>query len=318
MAGIAQQRDRAGRPLRQRVAHVQRGNQHLVAGIEQCARLWMEAGIRAAQVFHAARRGPRLVPPCFLCHRGKDKDVAAAVEREGDDLCGGIRAPPLGEGVQVRYAGQLFGGHHSAVCHHAGEDRAFLAEQGGAHRGVDAVGADQHVDTLFRAVGKAQRGAGGVRDDCHRLVIQAHVRCGHRGLQRGHQVGPVHGELRGTVAALGVLLHRQARGFFTGIPDTADAVGGTRGGLAQRVADAQAVQRAHRVGREVDVRADAGKALRLFVNHRVQAELAQRDGRGQSADAGAVDADLQSHVAVPVTPARRSGTGGARADLLCS
>ncbi|MNS47654.1 hypothetical protein D3C72_801920 [compost metagenome] len=254
----------------------------------------MEAGVGGAQVLDPARRGPGLVAPAVLRHGGKHEDLAAAVEREGHDLAGRLGPPPLGEGAEVGHAGQLLRRHHGAVGHHASENRVFLAQQRGADDGVDAVGADQHVHILSIAIGEAQRGAAPavLRRDVGGLVCQPHAGARHGGFQRGHQVAPVHGQLRRAVALLGFVRHGQAGGFRAGVPGAADAVRGAGCRFAQRGADAQAVQCPHRVRREIDVRTNAREPRRLLVHHNIHAELAQGDGGGQSANAGTVDADL--------------------------
>jgi hypothetical protein len=160
--GVAQQRHAALRPGGHRVALVQRGLQHRVAGVEQGARLGVVGHVLLAQLVDAARRGPRFEVPGVLRRGREDEDVLAAVQREGDDLALRVRPPPLGEGAQVGHAGHALGGHHGAVGDDAGEARALGAEHGGAHARVDAVGADQ----------RAHAGAGAVAEvDAHAGVV---------------------------------------------------------------------------------------------------------------------------------------------------
>ena len=65
------------------------------------------------------------------------------------------------------------------------------------------------------------------------------------------------GQLRRAVFLFRRFGHFEPRGLLAGIPGPADAVGRPRRRLAQRRADAEAVERAHRVRRQIDVGADA-------------------------------------------------------------
>jgi hypothetical protein len=101
-------------------------------------------------------------------------------------------------------------------------------------------------------------------------------------------------QLRRAIFALGLVAHLQQRSHFSVIPGAADAMRRPRRGRAHGVADAQAVERANRVGREVDVGADAQELAALFENNHVVAFAMQRDGRRQSADAAANNSDPQA------------------------
>ena len=225
MRRVAQQRHAALGPGGHRIALVQRGLEHGVAGIEQGARLGVVGDVLLAQFVDAAGRGPRFEMPAVLRRGREDEDVLAAIEREGHDLALRIRAPPLGEGAEVRHAGDTLGRHHGAVGHDAGEARALGAEHRGAHGRVDTVGADQHADARAAAVLEVaaltpslvrRNGLGPLaqRD----ALGREHVR------QRGQQVGTVDGELRRTVALFGRVGHFEARGFLAGVVGAADAV----------------------------------------------------------------------------------------------
>ena len=67
-----------------------------------------------------------------------------------------------------------------------------------------------------------------------------------------------------------------------------------RRGRAHGVANAQAVECADRVGRQVDVGADAQELAALLENNHVVALAMHRDRRGQSADAAANNTDPQA------------------------
>ena len=56
---------------------------------------------------------------------------------------------------------------------------------------------------------------------------------------------------------------------------------GSRRGLLEAIFDANAAQYFHRIGHHLNAGADAGKAVRLFINLRVKASLTQRCGHGQ-------------------------------------
>jgi hypothetical protein len=56
---------------------------------------------------------------------------------------------------------------------------------------------------------------------------------------------------------------------------------------------AQTIERAHRVGRQVDIGAHAGITGRLFVNRDRMTLSLQGDGRSQAANAAAHKTDIQ-------------------------
>lgn len=160
---------------------------------------------------------------------------------------------------------------------------------------MDAVGPDRDIDLLAAAILELQR---------HplRVVLQALEPAAEldqlgrqRVGQRGQHVGPVDRHLRRAVLLLGDIAHAQARGLQPGVPVAADPEGRLRAVPAHRRAHAvaQAVECAHRVRRQVDVRADAGEPAGLLVDADTVAGAAQRDGRSQTADAAADDADMQ-------------------------
>ena len=113
--------------------------------------------------------------------------------------------------------------------------------------------------------------------------------------QCGHQVGAMDGQLRRAVLALGFVAHRQARGFLAGVPHAADAVVGrapeSRAALA--ITGPSPSSAPYRVGREIDVRADAKELPGLFEDGDVVARLMEGVRRRQAADAGTDDADFQ-------------------------
>ena len=133
VAGIAQQGDRALGPERQRVTLIQRGLEHIGAGIKQGAGVRMERLVVAAQLIGIAGAGPRLFVPAVLGGGGEDEDVFALVQREGDDLALRVRPPPFGERLDVRHVRHLLGRHHCAVGHHSGKARMLFAKQRAAH-----------------------------------------------------------------------------------------------------------------------------------------------------------------------------------------
>ncbi len=270
VAGVAEERGAALRPDGQRLADAERRLHHSGAGVEQRPRLGMEVRIGRAQLRHVARHRPGFMAPIVLRRGGEHELVAAEIEREGDDLARWRRAPPLGESAEVRDRQRRLG-HHRPVSDHAGELRMLGSEQRGAHHRVDAVGADQRIRTVGVAVGEADRHVVGTGGDADGTLAGADDPLRQLRLERGEKVGAVDGELRRAVAFLGGVGHREPRGLLAGIPGAADAVGGTRGGGAHRLAHAETVERAHRIGREVDVGADAAEFRRLLEHHDIVA-----------------------------------------------
>ena len=84
--------------------------------------------------------------PIGLRRGGENKSLAPAVERKGNDLALRVGSPPFGEGLQIRHPGQPFSRHHGTKRDYAGKARVLGAEHRGAHRRVNPVGADQHVN----------------------------------------------------------------------------------------------------------------------------------------------------------------------------
>ena len=156
---------------------------------------------------------------------------------------------------------------------------------------MDAVRAHQRRDGGPRAVGEGEMHARRVLRDPGGPLAEADALGGQRLLQRAQQVGAVQGELRGAVFRLRLAGHGQDRGFRARVPVAADAVRGAGAMLAQGRADAEPVQGAHGVGRQVDVGADAGEPARLLEDQDLAPGAVQRDGGSEAADAAADDAD---------------------------
>jgi hypothetical protein len=154
---------------------------------------------------------------------------------------------------------------------------------------VDAVGPDQGIDAVRAAIGKADRHLVGIVGDSDRTLAGENDPRRQSGFERGEQVRAMDGELRSAVARLRGVRHCQPRRLLAGVPGPADAMGGAPRGGAQRPAHPEAVERAHRIGRQVDVGADAAEFRGLLEHHHVVAHRPQRDRRRQPTDAAAID-----------------------------
>jgi hypothetical protein len=111
----------------------------------------------------------------------------------------------------------------------------------------------------------------------------------------GQQVGPVNGELRGAIAALGSVRHLQRRRDLAGIPGAADAMRGPRRCASERFAYAELVEGVDGIGRQIDVCADPSETRRLLEDAGLMAGTAQRQRRYESADASTDDSNPQCH-----------------------
>ncbi|MDT4855969.1 hypothetical protein FQZ97_903430 [compost metagenome] len=159
---------------------------------------------------------------------------------------------------------------------------------------MDAIGAHHHVERGFAAVLEPQRHACIVLRERLQPLFELDVFEREVLGQRVDDVGAVDGDLRRAVLFFGDVAHAQARGLLARVPVAADAKGRARTAFANCRARAQAVDGAHHVGREVDVRAHAREALGLLEHRDVMALLTQSDGGGQSAHAAAGNTDLQT------------------------
>ncbi len=235
--------------------------------------------------------------PRFLGRGGKDEGIAPLVQRKGHDLALRRGAPPFGEGLDVGHMAHALGRHHRAEGHHAREARAFGAEQGRTHHGVDAVRANECVQPgHFAAIGEGDVHALPRLRDLAGALAQLHL-VQRKGIGQGRQqVRAVDGELGRAVFALGLVTHGQARGFLARVPVAADAVRGPCGAGAHGGGDvgAQAIEGAHGIGREVDVRAHAQELPALLEHQYFMPCLVQRIGCRQSANACSDDAYPQT------------------------
>ena len=103
------------------------------------------------------------------------------------------------------------------------------------------------------------------------------------------------GQLRRTIKFFRGISHCQPGRLLTGIPGSADAVGGPSGALAQGIPHAKTIERPHRIGREIDVGAHAQKRPSLLEYDDLKSFLTQRDCRREAADAAADDSDRHRH-----------------------
>ena len=124
------------------------------------------------------------------------------------------------------------------------------------------------------------------------------------GKQDVQQIGPVRGVIRRTKALLRPLAERRVIETVAGIPGAVVAALRIIGDLRQRFAEAERAQDARGVAADLKPGADLAEGRRLLEQFGLDAALAQRQERGDSADAAACDENfvfLVGHCLFPQT-----------------
>ena len=143
MAGVAEQGDVADRPALQRLAIEQRPYETRIGRGDDPANLWMPAVERDERALDRGAIGPVLAVPRVVLGPPDEIQQPAARDEVVHEVPAGAD-PRLRADLEVE-PGETLGRDQSAIRDTAGEARRFFAEQHGAHRRVDAVGADQDV-----------------------------------------------------------------------------------------------------------------------------------------------------------------------------
>ena len=105
------------------------------------------------------------------------------------------------------------------------------------------------------------------------------------------QIRAVHGQVRGAVQLLAARVEGRPLERAAVLPAALVGAGRPHGLAVEGLAEAQPVEDAGRVRPHVDAAADLGQRGCLLVDVDLEAGLAQRHGRRESADPGADDGD---------------------------
>jgi hypothetical protein len=190
MAGIAQRRDPATGPALERWSVVQGPDERLVHGGQDGPHMRVPSLEGAQRVAHLATIGPRLAGPRVLLHHRDEVHQLPVADEVVHEVPAGTH-PHLGGDLQVEMA-QPVRRDQPAVGDAAGEPRPVLAGQQAADGGVDAVGADHHINPRPGAVRELDLDVVPVVGQAGQAVPEMDPP-GRDGVgQRGQQVGPVH------------------------------------------------------------------------------------------------------------------------------
>src|SRR2546425_4342582 len=269
MAGVAEQGDVADRPALQRLAVEQRPYETRIGRGGDPANLWMPAVERDERALDRGAIGPVLAVPRVVLGPSDEIQQPAARDEVVHEVPAGAD-PRLRAELQVEL-GETLGRDQSAIRDAAGEARRFLAEQPGAPRRVDAVGADQDVGRDALAVLEPGRDAVALVVQPDQAVTEVNA-FGHetRGDDR-EQVGAMNGQMGRAVELLAARIERRALQRAAVLPAPLVSAAGPHRLAVERGAETQAIQDARRVRPHVDPAADFGQFGRLLVDVDVEA-----------------------------------------------
>jgi hypothetical protein len=157
---------------------------------------------------------------------------------------------------------------------------------------MDTVRPDQNIERDCRAVGKANSWLLLDIIDCFGPVAKLDRFRRQLQTQGVKQIGPMNGELWSAIFLFGGIRHFEFGGYLASIPHAADAMGRTRSRLLERRDDAEAVERAHRIGRQIDIGTDTLVITDLLIDLGVMPGLAQGDRSRHAADTPTTDSNL--------------------------
>lgn len=204
-----------------------------------------------------------------------------------------VRPDPVLQRFGIGQKAQPRGRHHAAKPRTPRIQRIVVAEHPAPRERASAVRADHEIGVDARPVVERQRDAIGMLREIDQPMAEMNGVEADRLRQHGLQIRAMHAPVRAAElpAIVGVAAmmadHRAA---------AAVAIDEPRDVRAHRVEgrpQSHPFVEARRIGRQRDGRADFAQHLRLFVELRVDAVLAQGERERQAADPGADDRNLQ-------------------------
>ncbi len=235
--------------------------------------------------------GPVLTVPGVVLGPADKVQEAPARDRVVDEMAAGPD-PRLVAQFEPE-VGDALDWHQPAIGDAAGKARRLLAEQLGAHRRVDAVGADQHIAGDPRAVVEPCLDFRALVGEADQPVAEMHplgrkARGDHR-----QQIGAVNGDVRRAVKCFALRVERR---LLQGAPVLPAALVGPERADALAVEtrpEAEPPQHARRIRTHVDAAADLRQLGRLFVDLDREPGLVQRHGGAEAAKAAADNRDVE-------------------------
>src|SRR5947208_10843311 len=289
VARVAEQGRAADRPPRQWLAIEQGPDEARIRGGDDPPHLGMPALERGERAGDRRAIGPVLAVPRVVLGPADEVQQSPARDEVVHEVPAGTD-PRLGADLEPE-VGDALDRYQATIGDAAREARRLLAEQRGAHRGVDAVRADQQVDRDSAAVLEPGLDAVILVGEADQAVAQMHA-LGRKGRRDDcEQVGAVNGEMRSAVQLLAPRVQWRALERAAVLPAPLMRADRPDGVAVERLAEAEPVEDPHRVRAHVDAAADLGPYRRLLVDIDVEAALMKPDGRREAADPGADDGD---------------------------
>src|SRR5439155_1332108 len=269
-----------------------RSNRAQMKHVSAAAMIRLTWGCQPSNAASARRSSrDRSSPRGSTCRaRSSRRSSAVARARRSSARSAAGTDPRLGADLEPE-VGDALDRYQATIGDAAREARRLLAEQRGAHRGVDAVRADHQVDRDSAAVLEPGLDAVTLVGEADQAVAQMHA-LGRKGRRDDReQVGAVNGEMRSAVQLLAPRVQWRALERTAVLPAPLMRADRPDGVAVERLAEAEPVEDPHRVRSHVDAAADLGQYRRLLVDIDVEAGLTKHDGRRDAADPGADDGD---------------------------
>src|SRR5262245_28420562 len=250
MARVAEQGDPADRPARQRLAVEQGPDEARVGRGDDTAELRVPAGERLERPADRRAVGPVLTVPRVVL--GPADEIQQPSLR--DEVVHEVAAwahPRLRAELELQISDALYR-DQTAIGDAPCEAGRLLAQQRGAHRRVDPVGADDDVGRHTNAVVEPGLHAVALVPEPDQTMTEVKTLEHESGRDDREQIRAVHGQMRRAVELLAAGVEKRALQDAAILPPPLVRAKWTHGLTVERRAEAEPIQDARRVRPKVD------------------------------------------------------------------
>src|SRR5439155_24247952 len=211
--------------------------------------------------------GPRLLGDLFGLDQAHEIQQGSAAEIVANDMSSG--AHPHRHDLAHEVVGQLVGGERQAPGRIAGVGCVVCTCDLGAHRGLNAVRADQEVSSGPGTICKVQLDTGGSFFEAHDSAVRPHdllieVSCLYS--EQIVKVSPVKLIIRRSVESFMFFGQRKLANDLARIMESKDIGGGPNRQFGNCLTETEAVKNVHRIGAQLYASTDLAQLRRLLID----------------------------------------------------
>ena len=280
-------------PRRHGIAVEQTPFDDVLSLVEELLQVHVPSAKALDHFFPGARHVPRFFDPLAAVSDRHHVHRAAARNVVGDHVP--MRAEPEGR-VRAHIVEQLTVRNRDdrPPAHRPGEARGLVAEECLTDDRMQAVCPDDHVGLELRAVGKHRRRRMRVLFDRHARRGTRHRRRIDESRENAVKIGAMDVKELCTVQTRAFVLERRPKVDVGGLPVASDNAVWQEADVAEGLPQAERAKHLHAVGGHLDARADFAEGRCALEDAGLDAELSQRSGQRDAANAASDDSDLQS------------------------